>query len=236
MTTVLTNTFLDRFLHFMMELTNRLGRVTSIFTEESKNRAETLPPQKGRHAVLVLDYSGSMLSSDWTPTRQIAAQQAALEYCQRLKQAEPDAQVSIVAYGTGAQLLCPLTSIRTIRKLQKVLGQKLELGSTNITAGLEIAEYQIRSQLKRGRRNQVILLTDGHHNTGEGPMKIAEKIRQIATLECIGIAGTPRTVDEPLLKAIASTYPDGRPRYRWIGDKGELIKHFKTLAGRMALK
>lgn len=236
MTIALTYTLADRFLYFSRELTNSLGRVASIFNEKAKCHTKMSSPQKGRHAVLVLDYSGSMLSSDWPPTRQISAQQAALEYCQRLKQAEPDARVAIVAYGTGAQLLCQLTSIHRISKFKSSLGQKFELGSTNSTAGLEIAEYQIRSQLERDRPNQIILLTDGHHNTGQGPMKIAEKIRQIATLECIGIAGTPRSVDEPLLKAIASTYPDGRPRYRWIGDKGELIEHFKTLAGRMALK
>lgn len=202
----------------------------TIFIERPQYHPETTSPPKGRHAVLVLDYSGSMLSSDWNPTRQIAAQQAALEYCRRLEQAEPDARVAIVAFGTGAQLLCPLTSIQTT-KLKSLFSQQFELGSTNITAGLEIAECQLRSHQQQDRCNQVILLTDGEHNTGEKPVHIAEKIRQIAILECIGIAGTPKSVDEPLLKSIASQYPDGRPRYRWIGDQGQLVEHFRHLAG-----
>ena len=50
---------------------------------------------------------------------------------------------------------------------------------------------------------------------------------------CIGIGGAPHDVDEPLMKHIASEYPDGSKRYRWIGDKERLAQHFHCLAGRI---
>lgn len=40
-------------------------------------------------------------------------------------------------------------------------------------------------------------------------------------------------VNEEILKSIASCHPDGTPRYRWIGDKEQLVEHFKQLAGRI---
>ena len=50
---------------------------------------------------------------------------------------------------------------------------------------------------------------------------------------CIGIGGTPHDVDESLMRDIASEYPDGSKRYRWIGDKERLAQHFHCLAGRI---
>lgn len=236
MTVALAYSLTSRFLWFLMEQAHENRRMTSTYTETAKCRAETSSHPKGRHAVLVLDYSRSMQDYDWWPTRQIAAQQAALAYCQQLNQIESDARVAMVAYGSYADRLCGLTSIKKMAKFQSALEEQFNMEATNITSGLEIAEYMLRKKQEHDRPNQVILLTDGEHNIGHSPMAIAKDIRQIATLECIGIAGTPSSVDEPLLKAIASTYPDGRPRYRWIGDKGELIEHFKKLAGGLTLK
>ena len=77
---------------------------------------------------------------------------------------------------------------------------------------------------------QVVLLTDGQ-NTGKDPIALAERLKKRAVIECVGIGGSPEDVDECLLKQIASAYPDGTRRYRWIGQKEQLIKHFHKLAG-----
>ncbi len=199
-----------------------------IKTEPSLNSEET--KQGPRDCVLVLDYSGTMFSTDWEPSRVRAALKAALEYCKILAEHEPEAKVGIVAYGSSAILICPLTPVTKLDKIEKSISNAPDMGRTNITSGLEIA-LQLLSM--SNRTCQVILLTDGHHNTGKHPFNMAEKIRKIAVLECIGIAGTPKTVDEPLLKGIASKYPDGRPRYRWIGDQGSLLNEFRRLAGRI---
>lgn len=78
---------------------------------------------------------------------------------------------------------------------------------------------------------QVVLLSDGHHNCGASPRAVAKKIKEKAILECVGIGGRPSDVDTRLMKAIASERPDGTKRYRWIGEREELVKHFTDLAG-----
>jgi len=60
---------------------------------------------------------------------------------------------------------------------------------------------------------------------------VSDRLRDIATVECVGIGGTPEEVDEDLLRYIASSYPDGSKRYRWIGDRKRLVEHFHNLAG-----
>ena len=72
--------------------------------------------------------------------------------------------------------------------------------------------------------------TDGH-NTGKTPEKLADRLKEFAIIECIGIGGSPADVDESLLKRIAAAYPNGKKRYRWIGQKEQLVKHFHNLAG-----
>lgn len=183
-----------------------------------------------RDSVIVLDFSGTMFSTDWYPSRIEAAISASLEFCQSLAEHEPEAKVGIVAYGTTAVLLCPLTPVTEFRMIKVAVSNFADMGATNITSGLEIAQQLL---LTSKRTRQVILLTDGHHNEGRLPYDVSQKIRDVATLECIGIAGSPSTVDEPLLKGIASKYPDGSPRYRWIGDKGSLFREFRRLAGRI---
>jgi Mg-chelatase subunit ChlD len=183
-----------------------------------------------RDSVLVIDGSPSMHDTDWPPSRMAAAQQAAMAFVKRLFSEEPDAMVAIVSYGDYATLLCDLTTVANYHQLKKGINS-IEGGSgTNITAGLEIA-LDLRS--KSQRTGQVVLLTDGWHNTGSDPKPISDKLREKATIECIGIGGSPADVDEELLKYIASSRPDGSKRYRWIGDKERLVEHFHNLAGRI---
>ena len=187
-------------------------------------------PGQPRNGVLVIDASGSMYATDWPPTRLGAAQQAAKTFVKRLLSEEADARVAVVAYGSDAVLLCDLTPVKSHSKLDQSIDSICDMGCTNITAGLEIA-YDL---LEHSQRNgQVVLLTDGCHNTGPDPKPISDKLRECAIVECIGIGGSPANVDEKLLRYLASRYPDGSKRYRWIGDKQNLVRHFHNLAGRI---
>ncbi len=188
-----------------------------------------------RDAVLVIDASPSMEDTDWPPSRLAAAQEAARSYVERLVSEEPDASVGIVAYDGGARKVCKLIPVRELRKLFRAIGMiSADDGSgTNITAGLRVALKMLDG---RGKAAQTIILTDGEHNTGVGPTAVAARLRKIATLECVGIGGHPTDVNEALLKELASAYPDGSKRYRWIGDKERLVQHFRKLAGRITRK
>lgn len=185
-------------------------------------------------AILVLDNSGSMEDTDWKPSRIAGAQEAALAYVDRLAAEQPTAHVAIVGYADIATISCSLTLVIQREKFVKKLhSSDMEpFGSTNITAGLEEA-HVILLKRKHTPPTQVVLLTDGDHNEGRCPNEIAAKLRKIATLECVGIGGRPDDVNEDLLKDIASKNKDGSPRYRWIGQKQQLVQHFQELAGRI---
>ncbi len=181
-----------------------------------------------RDCVLVLDASGSMFLTDWKPSRLGAAQEAAEAFVKRLKREQPSSRVAIVAYGDKPQLFCSLTPARSPRIINQSIRRIQGLGCTNITDGLQVALGLLSASR---RTSQVILLTDGHHNKGPSPVRIGNKLKQCAIIESVGIGGSPRDVDETLLKRISSAYPDGTKRYRWIGDKEQLVQHFHNLAG-----
>jgi Mg-chelatase subunit ChlD len=183
-----------------------------------------------RDSVLIVDASISMNTTDWKPSRLEAAQQASKTFVKRLVSEEPGAKVAVVAYGDNAVVLCDLTPVTMQRELEKSINSIHDMGTTNITAGLEIAWDLLRHSQRTG---QVVLLTDGYHNTGPDPKPISDKLRKHAVIECVGIGGSPADVDEELLRYIASSYPDGSKRYRWIGDKERLVQHFHNLAGRI---
>lgn len=181
-----------------------------------------------RDAALIIDTSYSMLTEDWRPCRLNAAQAASQTYVERLLKEEPSARISIIAYGSNAKLVMPLTPVHKIHILKKAINSIRAKGNTNMASGLNIA----CDQLKNGyHTKRAVLLTDGRNNAGEDPRKFAEILKKYAVIDCIGIGGNRLSVDEPLLKSIASSYPDGSKRYRWIGDKQKLVRHFHNLAG-----
>ena len=186
--------------------------------------------QVPRNCVLDIDASGSMLDQDWQPTRLEGAQQAAKAFIKRLRFEEPEAKVAIVAYSDDADLICDLSPVTNYRELERNIDSIYTMGATNITAGLEMT-YDLIKNIRS--LAQVVVLSDGYHNTGAEPKSISDKLRKSAIIECVGIGGSPIDVDEELLKYIASSYPDGKKRYRWIGDKERLVKHFHNLAGRI---
>ena len=78
---------------------------------------------------------------------------------------------------------------------------------------------------------RIILLTDGEHLGDDDPTNIATRLKKAGVIiDCIGIGGSPRDVDEKLLKQIASRNPDGSIRYCFIGDQQKLLRKYQTLA------
>lgn len=182
-----------------------------------------------RDSVLTVDASGSMLDNDWPPSRLEAAKEASLMYVTRLAAENPNARVAIVGYGSESVIFCSLTQAREVDALKEAIRRIDYLGGTNIRDGLKRT-----AEVLRASRNEcdVVLLSDGH-NTDGCPKSVAAELKKRAIISCVGIGGSRKDVDEDLLKWIASEYPDGSKRYRWIGDKERLIQHFHQLAGRI---
>ena len=99
----------------------------------------------------------------------------------------------------------------------------------------EADQYHVRPANRYGNGTcdlkRIIMLTDGEHNTGSCPLKVASRLKNAGVLiDCIGIGGSPRNVDEKLLKKIASRNSDGSIRYCFIGDKQQLLKKYESLS------
>jgi len=78
---------------------------------------------------------------------------------------------------------------------------------------------------------RIIMLTDGEHLGDDNPTNIATKLKKAGVIiDCIGIGGSPKDVDEKLLKQIASRNADGSIRYCFIGDQQKLLRKYQTLA------
>lgn len=78
---------------------------------------------------------------------------------------------------------------------------------------------------------RIILLTDGEHLGEDNPTNIATRLKKAGVIiDCIGIGGSPRDVDEKLLKQIASRNPGGSIRYCFIGDQQKLLRKYQTLS------
>jgi len=211
-----------------------LGFLRDLLEPQTGRVADTRTPTRiaegPRACALVLDASGSMMDTDWKPSRLDAARDAAKAFAGRLANDEPDASVAVVAYGSSAKTVRRPTRAEDLSRIHGAIDQIDVMGSTNIRAGMKKALRLLGRD--RRRRCQVVLLSDGH-NTDGSPRRVAEELKKFAVVECVGIGGRPADVDEALLKALASVGPDGEPRYRWIGDRERLVRHFHHLAGRI---
>ena len=90
----------------------------------------------------------------------------------------------------------------------------------------------MNSTLNKGNcLRRIIMLSDGGHNCGGSPGAVASHLKSSGVIiDCIGIGGSPKDVDEELLKEIASCNPDGSVRYCFIGDQAQLLRKYENLA------
>ncbi len=201
----------------------------------SGSSPDTLAPGDGEpNHVLVMDVSVSMNTADIRPSRLEAQLDAAAHYVGHLIRDYPSSRIAAVCFSKTARLLShwiPIASIRDLGLLRTAwldACRAFSCGGTAIGAGLLEA---LLLTLAAGGPTQVVLLTDGHHNVGADPRAVAAQLTKVATLAAVGIGGTPSDVDEHLLTSIASRDYSGFPRYRWIADRGALLRHCETLAG-----
>jgi len=182
--------------------------------------------------VVVIDVSGSMDDRDYKPTRLDGAKKAFNHFLDALKVRNQIAMVGLVEFSSKARLVFPpLPLSGNITKMRKAAQELSTISSTNIGAGLLVAAKTISKIQIRGNP-QIILLSDGHSNTGRNPKKVARKIKSAGIqLDIIGIGGSPEEVNEPELKKMASVV-NGELRYWFIETVPELVKRFEALALR----
>lgn len=179
------------------------------------------------HCILVFDRSGSMADDDYPPSRLQAAFDAGLEFVDAKLSAGLTDLISIVMFDTYANAECqkkpPDEAARVLRYLKRMCQVG---GGTDINSGFTEAEQQLRRS-PRDFRKRIILLTDGH---GGDFMQTGHRLLKAGVMiDIIGVAGKPSDVAEEDLRKVASVI-NGVNRYRFIGNRAELLQHFKNIA------
>jgi Ca-activated chloride channel family protein len=163
-------------------------------------------PARDGDVFICIDTSGSMASTDVTPTRAQAAKAAARAF---IAESPPGIKIGIIAFSGTAGVVAPLNADHQLvaSSLDDV---PLPNGATAIGDALKLAAEQLPAQ---GHR-VIILITDGVNNTGTDPSEMAQWLgAHHIPVYTVGI-GTPAgglipgtneeaTIDEDALRGYA---------------------------------
>ena len=210
-------------------------------------RGSTLPV----YDVGVIDVSGSMLKNDYPPCRLTAAREACEGYVKDKAKHRPEDHVGIVVFSDDADVVCPLLRVGSDAEEIADSLQTIDSGySTDFCAGLKKADQLLhptsscwsglfsvigvadaQTPVPDAAYRHILFLSDGQDNGDKDPIRLARKLKEEKgiVIDCVGI-GSRDAIDEEMLRQIASIGEDGRPRYRFIGDKGALLKEFRRIA------
>ncbi|GCE08554.1 VWA domain-containing protein [Dictyobacter aurantiacus] len=170
-------------------------------------------PRDRANVMLVFDVSGSMGSTDMTPSRIMAARQAAHLFVNALP---ASVQVGVISFNNVAVVRAPLTADHSL--IQRSIDTLLPGGGTAIGDGLNAALDQLRQQAKDNNGNTIpstiVLLSDGASNSGSDPMEAARRAhQQHIKVNTVGVGARNSVsvgeghlssgLDEAALKAIA---------------------------------
>ena len=149
--------------------------------------------------LVVLDISGSMAGQKLD-----YAKQALHQLVQRLDARD---RFGLVAYESEAELLAPLAPVtREARARLAGLIDALETrGGTNMSAGLDLGLAELRRERERDRSARVLLLSDGHANTGDSsPEGLQARVRSVTRAEhVLSALGIGDDFNEDLMTSLA---------------------------------
>jgi hypothetical protein len=152
------------------------------------------------HVILVVDRSGSMLSSE----RMEFAKRSARMFINRLNIGD---SVGVIDFDEKITVTFPLTRISNesvkAAAIRAIEGLKPR-GSTDIGDSLLAALGQLTSQSQRSCNEIIVLLTDGDHNEGTDPISVIPKIQEqrVSTLT-VGLGTSLSVSGERILSTIA---------------------------------
>jgi Ca-activated chloride channel family protein len=163
-------------------------------------------PARDGNVFICIDTSGSMASTDVTPTRAQAAKAAARAF---IAESPPGIKIGVIAFSGAAGVVAPLNADHqaVASSLDEI---PLPNGATAIGDALKLAAEQFPAQ---GHR-VIILITDGVNNTGTDPSEMAQWLgAHHIPVYTVGI-GTPAgglipgtneeaTIDEDALRGYA---------------------------------
>jgi len=165
--------------------------------------------------VVVLDRSGSMFGE-----RLAQAQSSVIALLESLS---PRDRFGLVSYDDTAQVLVPLSAADDAARLRwrKLVSEIAVGGSTNMSDGLDRGLALLQGARQSGRAGRLILLSDGHANTGDAtPEGLRARGRRAAQHELVvSTVGIGNGFNEYLMTQIADA---GTGNYHYLSDSSQL--------------
>jgi Mg-chelatase subunit ChlD len=194
------------------------------------------PPQsqsaQPEDSFILIDHSGSMGEGfSGKATKQQAANEAGVYLVLQKEVIDPHDRIGIIVFDDSADVLLDLSPIATHKKQMITTLQSIEVnGGTDLNAGLVAAEEYFDWNRKNVVR-RIILLTDGH---GGDPILTAQNLKHRGVvIDVVGIGPNPSSVNEKLLKQIASTI-QGELLYKFIRNLQTLTTYYNDLGNKTA--
>ena len=195
-------------------------------------------PRDQATIMLVVDYSGSMLNTDVTPTRIEAAQEAADAFLEEIPERF---QVGLVTFaGAPSVEALPTTDKDVIRSA---------LRNAALRRGTAVGDALVRALQASRPRNAVnderpptavLLLTDGDSRSGISPLVAADQARQEEVpVFTVALAAEPplelqqmaemtggQSFTAPTAEQLTAVYRDLGSRLTYVEEKRELTSYF----------
>jgi molecular chaperone DnaK (HSP70) len=160
-----------------------------------------------RAVVFALDVSGSMSTYD----KLERAKQAVLDNAGSLFAGGAAVEVGVVAFGSQAERICPLTS--DLGELTEAVSALRTYGSTAMGAGLRLA-LELLAAVPPEHRREIVLVSDGMPDTGDDALAAA---REAGTrgVRIVSLGLGQEGIDKAFLEEIS-------PEYLVVDDPGGL--------------
>jgi len=137
--------------------------------------------------------------------------------------------VGVVDFASNSKVVHDLVKATTLHGVVDSLSLGISGGSTNITAGLEDALSILEKAKKQNYENLTylrpvgIIFTDGCHNKGPEPHKIANRLKSIADLVTVAFGSD---ADEGLMRSLATS-----PQHFYRCSTGRELRTFLAAVG-----
>jgi len=178
---------------------------------------------QNRDIALVLDVSGSMGWFGRFPAL-VNAVNVFMQELQRLPQNE---FVSLQVYSTNARKLVPMTD--DFNSILNAISRESPRGMTAIGEGLKLGMHSFDDpQARPGVIRQIVLMTDGNHNTSVSPLVVARDVHDEGIV--INTITFSRGANQTLMKSVAETTGGIHVH---ADDNAQLVQAFRRLANEI---
>jgi hypothetical protein len=174
--------------------------------------------------VAVVDVSGSMDELARGGMKKLpAAIEATIGLAKIKARLDSSGRFGEVAFSDDAKVVLGWTSASDMAAIERATRALCTIGGTSIAAGLRRAK-ELLQHSKTSTPRYVVLLSDGHANSGDNCLVEAEALKASGVvIYGVGVGANPSDVDTRL-PAIASP-----GKYVFLSDVQDLIAHFQCV-------